>query len=136
MRAESLGLGPDARLIPRGTQHPMAFAELEPYTPPRQGRQRIGFPMTSQQIAQIITAKFGPKIIASFPDDKHPRVHVNAGDWRELAEFLLREPALKFDWLANHSGIDYAADEKMCCVYDLWSFDLHHSFAVKVFCPR
>ena len=24
----------------------------------------------------------------------------------------------------------------MCCVYDLWSFDLRHMFAVKVFCPR
>ena len=92
--------------------------------------------MTPQQIAQAIKDKFGQKIIASFPDDKHPRVHINAQDWRELAGFLLNAESLKLDWLANLSGVDYVADGKMCIVYDLWSFDLKHSFAVKVFTPR
>ena len=92
--------------------------------------------MTSQQIVQALSDKFGAKITASFPDDKHPRVHVSAQDWRAVAEFLYREPSLKFDWLANHSGVDYVADDQMCCVYDLWSFDHRHSFAVKVYCPR
>lgn len=92
--------------------------------------------MTPQQIVQAIQDKFGEKIIASFPDDKHPRVHINAGDWREVASFLLKDQALQLDWLANLSGVDYVADGKMCVVYDLWSFDLRHSFAVKVFTPR
>jgi NADH-quinone oxidoreductase subunit C len=92
--------------------------------------------MTTQQIAQAINDKFGDKITASLPDDKHPRVHVDAQNWRPLAEFLLREPAIKLDWLANLSGVDYAADGKMCVVYDLWSFDHKHTFAVKVYTPR
>jgi len=92
--------------------------------------------MTPQQIAQTLQDRFGDKIIAAFPDDKHPRVHVNAQDWREIAEFLLREPSLKLDWLANHTGVDYVADEQFCVVHDLWSFDHRHSFAVKVYCPR
>jgi len=92
--------------------------------------------MTSQEIAAAIGKKFGSKILASLPEDKHPRVHVNAQDWRELAEFLLREPSIKLDWLANLSGVDYVADEKMCVVYDLWSFDHRHVFAVKVYTPR
>jgi NADH-quinone oxidoreductase subunit C len=92
--------------------------------------------MTSQQIAGAIAGKFGSKITASLPDDKHPRVHIDAANWREVAEFLLREPAIKLDWLANLSGVDYVADEKMCVVYDLWSFDHKHVFAVKVYCPR
>jgi len=92
--------------------------------------------MTSSQIAQAIATRFGDKIIASFPDDKHPRVHVNAEHWREVAEFLISEPTLKLDWLANHTGIDYVADDKMCCVYDLYSYDLKHVFAVKVYTPR
>jgi len=92
--------------------------------------------MTTQQIAQALSDRFGDKIIASFPNDKHPRVHVNAADWREIAEFMLREPSLKFDWLANHSGVDYVADEQFCVVHDLWSFDHRHSFAVKVYGPR
>lgn len=92
--------------------------------------------MTSQEIAAALTAKFGDKITASLPEDKHPRVHVDAGDWREVAEFLRNEPTLKMDWLANLSGVDYVADGKMAVVYDLWSFELRHSFAVKVYCPR
>jgi NADH-quinone oxidoreductase subunit C len=92
--------------------------------------------MTSQQIAEILEGKFGSKIIASFPNDKHPRVHIEAADLRPIAEFMLRDPRLKLDWLQNLSGVDYVADDKMCVVSDLWSFDLDHSFAVKAYCPR
>ncbi len=92
--------------------------------------------MTTAEIAYAIKAKFGDKITASLPDDKHPRVHVNAENWRELAEFLINEPTLKLDWLANHTGVDYVADDKMACVYDLYSYDLKHVFAVKVYAPR
>jgi NADH-quinone oxidoreductase subunit C len=92
--------------------------------------------MTPEQLVTTIVAKFGAKIIASFPNDKHPRVHVNADDWRDVAEFLLREPAIQLDWLQCLSGVDYVADEKMCCVYDLWSFEHRHMLAVKVYTPR
>jgi NADH-quinone oxidoreductase subunit C len=92
--------------------------------------------MTPQQISSALLHQFGAAIIASHPLDKHPRAHVNASDWRPIAEFLRKDESLKFDWLANLSGVDYAADDKMCVVYDLWSFEHHHSFAVKVYCPR
>lgn len=93
--------------------------------------------MTARQITDVLMAKFGPqKILAALPEDKHPRVHVAAGDWRELATFLRHEPALRMDWLANLSGVDYAADGQMAVVYDLWSFDHRHTLAVKVYCPR
>lgn len=92
--------------------------------------------MTPQQITETIQAKFGDKILAAFPADKHPRVHVDASTWRELAQFLYSDPQLRLDWLADLAGVDYAADGKLCVVYDLWSYDLNHSFAVKVFCPR
>src|SRR3954452_21775496 len=92
--------------------------------------------MTPRQIAEIVTARFGDAITASFPDDKHPRVHANATDWPPLAEFLFREPSIKLDWLQNLSGVDYVADDKMCVVYDLWSFDTRHIFALTAHCPR
>ena len=34
--------------------------------------------MTTADIAYAITSRFGDKILASLPNDKHPRVHVNA----------------------------------------------------------
>ena len=92
--------------------------------------------MTPEQIARALSDRFGARIQASFPADKHPRVHVDADDWLDVAAFLFAEPSLKFDWLQNLSGVDYVADGKMCVVYDLWSFDHRHTFAVKVFCLR
>jgi NADH-quinone oxidoreductase subunit C len=92
--------------------------------------------MTAHQIATKIQDRFGAAILATHADDKHPRVHLNAADWGALASFLHDDPELQFDWLANLSGVDYVADRVLCVVYDLWSFDLRHSFAVKVFCPR
>ncbi len=92
--------------------------------------------MTPQQIATLLQNQFAEKIIKALPDDKHPRVHVNSNDWREIAQFLKENPALQFDWLASLSAIDYAADQQFCIVYDLWSFEHQHTFAVKVYAPR
>ena len=92
--------------------------------------------MTPHQIARVLQDRFGSAITAALPDDKHPRVHCDSENWRAIAEFVFADEQLKLDWLANHSGIDYVADGKMCCVYDLWSFEHRHSFAIKVFTPR
>jgi NADH-quinone oxidoreductase subunit C len=92
--------------------------------------------MQSRDIVALLKNRFGEKILAAYPDDKHPRVHVDRAHWREIAEFLLNDPTLKLDWLANHTGIDYVADDKMAVCHDLYSYDLKHTFAVKVFCPR
>jgi NADH-quinone oxidoreductase subunit C len=82
--------------------------------------------MTAAEIVEVLQSAFPGAILAAFADDKHPRVHLEAGNWRAAAEFVLTDPRLKLDWLAN----------LMCVVYDLWSFELRHSFAVKVFCGR
>jgi NADH-quinone oxidoreductase subunit C len=92
--------------------------------------------MTAQEIIQKIQDKFPGQVVAAFAQDKHPRIHVEAANWRPIAEFLRSDPELQFDWLANLSGVDYAADDKLAVVYDLWSFDKRHEFAVKVYCPR
>ena len=92
--------------------------------------------MTPQQIATSLEQRFPGKLTASLPEDRHPRVHVNASDWRAIAEFLFADPSIKLDWLQNLSGVDYAADNQMCVVYDLWSFDHRHGIAVKVYMPR
>jgi NADH-quinone oxidoreductase subunit C len=92
--------------------------------------------MTPQQIVQVVQEKFGAKILQAFPDDKHPRIHVAADDWREIARFIHGAPQLQLDWLQCLSGVDYVADEMMCVVYDLWSFEKRHGLAVKVYCKR
>lgn len=92
--------------------------------------------MSPREITSLLQEKLPGMALEVFPEDKHPRVHLEARNWRPVAESLLRDPQLKMDWLANLCGIDYAADQKLCVEYDLWSFELRHHFAVKVFCPR
>jgi NADH-quinone oxidoreductase subunit C len=91
--------------------------------------------LTPAQIITLLRDTFGERIAGSFLD-KHPRVHVDAGNWRAVAEFLRLDPRVNFDWLACLTGMDYAADGRMAVVFDLWSLELRHRFAVKVFTPR
>jgi NADH-quinone oxidoreductase subunit C len=92
--------------------------------------------MTPVQVAGLISERFADRLISVHAEDKHPRVHIAVNHWRALAEFLRHNSALSFDWLANLSGVDYVADDQACVVYDLWSFDRGHRFAVKVFAAR
>src|SRR5580765_1170030 len=45
--------------------------------------------MTPNQIASLLSEKFGGKILAGFGNDKHPRIHIDANDLREIAQFML-----------------------------------------------
>lgn len=93
--------------------------------------------MTAQEIVEILKGRFGERIRAAFPEDKHPRVHVEGGaDAREVLEFLRRDARLSMDWLRCLTGVDYVADGRMAVVYDLWSFEKRHAIAVKAFCAR
>ena len=88
------------------------------------------------EIVDRLRTTFGGAITAAFVEDKHPRVHTDAGHWRAIAERLRHDPAFDFDWLANLTGLDYAAEGKMAVGYDLWSVGRRHRFAVKVFADR
>ncbi len=92
--------------------------------------------MTPAQIVELLQSRFGPQITAAFPEDLHPRIHTTAEHWLEIARFLHDDPRLQLDWLANLSGVDYVADEQLAVVYDLYSSELKHTFAVKVYCDR
>src|SRR5437764_2455865 len=50
--------------------------------------------MTPEQIARSLSDRFGGRILASFPADKHPRVHVDASDWLEISEYLHGEHSM------------------------------------------
>ena len=92
--------------------------------------------MNPTQIAQHLAQKFGAALTESWPEDRHPRVHLAARDWRAVAEHLRREPALAFDMLLCLTGVDYVAQDQLAVVYDLRSSTHRHEFAIKVFTDR
>ncbi len=92
--------------------------------------------MTPHDIAQHLSDRFGAAITASFPQDKHPRVHTTSEPWRSIAEHLYHDPALAMDWLANLTALDYPATDQLAVVYELRSTQHEHWLAVKVYCSR
>ncbi len=92
--------------------------------------------MTPHQITQKLQDKFGSAILEAYADDKHPRVHVHADQWRAIAEFMRNDDELSFDWLGCLSAIDYVADNELAAAYDLRSSKHKHWFAVKVLVSR
>lgn len=92
--------------------------------------------MTPRQIASFLQSQFPGELSAVFVDDPHPRIHIDAAHWRNVANTLRHEAQLDFDWLASLAGADYVADDKLAIICDLRSFSLRHRFAVKVYCPR
>ena len=93
------------------------------YTPSR---------MTPTEIVAKLQQRFCEK---SSRASRTTNIRANAPTGASRA-YLHDDPAMKLDWLQCLSGVDYVADAKMCCVYDLWSFSHRHSLAVKIFTPR
>jgi NADH-quinone oxidoreductase subunit C len=92
--------------------------------------------MQPAAIVAKLTGQFGSAILKALPDDKHPRIHVAAGGWRAVAQYLRHDPELSFDWLGCLSAVDYVTDNQLAAVYDLYSTRQRHWFAVKVYTDR
>jgi NADH-quinone oxidoreductase subunit C len=92
--------------------------------------------MTPTDIANRLSTQFGDAILASLPEDKHPRVEINSENWRKVAEFIFGDPDLKLNFLACITSVDYVADNQLALVYDLRSHQHGHWFAIKVLIDR
>ena len=92
--------------------------------------------MEPVEIVRQLIDRLGSAIEESFPEDRHPRVHVSASNWRSVAQYLHGNGELAFDWLGCISAVDYVADNQLAAVYDLYSTHHKHWFAVKVLTDR
>ena len=92
--------------------------------------------MNTVEIVKQLSDRFGSAIDEALPDDAHPRIHTTADHWRDMARYLYDDPQLAFDWLGCITAVDYVADDQLCAVYDLYSTQHKHWFAIKVFTDR
>ncbi len=92
--------------------------------------------MTPTQIAEKLKQALPDAIAEAMPDDKHPRVHTSGEHWRAVAEAMHGDSDLSFDWLGCITAVDYVASDQLAAVYDLYSMQHDHWFAVKVYTSR
>jgi NADH-quinone oxidoreductase subunit C len=92
--------------------------------------------LSPQAIGARLKEAFGDRVHDVITDDKHPRIHIAPGAWRDVATFMKNDAELAFDWLACLSGVDYVAADQLGVVVDLWSTTHQHRFAVKIIMPR
>jgi len=92
--------------------------------------------MKPSGIAKRLVDQFKGDITESLPEDKHPRIHTTGEKWRAIAQFMHDDLELSFDWLGCLTAVDYVVDDQLCIVYDFYSMQKKHWFAVKVFVDR
>jgi NADH-quinone oxidoreductase subunit C len=87
--------------------------------------------MTPQEIYALLAEKF-PAAVVSLDDHSYAQVAtVKAESLTEVMTFLRDDEATKFDALANLNGVD-AGEIGLVVRYDLFSYSLHHRFALRV----
>ncbi|MFO0809429.1 MAG: NADH-quinone oxidoreductase subunit C [Gemmataceae bacterium] len=103
--------------------------------------------MTGAEIIDAVKAKFGDRVKDSKADALDPYVVVAPADIVAVCTFLRDDPRLRFEMLANISGVDYLEpdpkkapkagfDPHLEVVYHVQSVTRQHRFTVKVILPR
>jgi len=114
--------------------------------------------MSPEDIARILTERFGERVRPAGFETAHPHVVVDASAWAEVARFLRDDERMGFGWLRCISSVDLSEAGQLAAVYDLHALDRpdghcpeatakaapltgevwteRHAFAVKVIVPR
>src|SRR3972149_4346988 len=102
--------------------------------------------MTTEEITEVLKAKFKEKVSGASFQTAHPHVLLAAEAWHEAALFLRDDPRLRFNFLRCISSVDLIEDNQLAAVYELCSMDgtpladelwrSRHNLAVKVVVPR
>lgn len=91
--------------------------------------------MNTLEIFNKLKTQFGEAIVEhKIPEKGDEFIIVAADKIFDIALELRDNPAFKFDYLTNLSGID--CGDKLCVVYHLFSMELKHSTVIKLFVPR
>ncbi len=97
--------------------------------------------MAPEEICRLLKERFGDAAGDAVLEVGHPYLKVSADRWPEVALFLRDDPRLRFNFLRCVTALDLLADEKLACVYDVYSVPVDrplelktqtHEFAVRV----
>ncbi len=75
--------------------------------------------MSPEEIAAILSERFGAQVRAGGFNTAHPHVVVEPAVWPEVARFLRDDERLGFAWLRCISSVDRPEEGTLVAVYDL-----------------
>ncbi|MCL5020911.1 MAG: NADH-quinone oxidoreductase subunit C [Bacteroidetes bacterium] len=88
--------------------------------------------MNANEIHDKIKSRFPAGVVEFKPDAvTEPYIVIRTDLIREVADFLSRDPDLKFDYLMSLSGVDYK-DGNLGVVYHLYSIERKNRIVLKV----
>ncbi len=90
--------------------------------------------MNPQEIASLLTEKFGSRILDSKPDAINPWSAIEPSAVLEISQFLRGDDRLNMDHLELLGGADYK--DRIEVVYVLYSMKYHHRYTIKCRLPR
>ncbi len=90
--------------------------------------------MNPQEIAALLTEKFGSKVLESKSDAVNPWSAVDPSAILEIGQFLRSDSRLSMDHLELLGGVDYK--DRIEVVYVVYSMTLHHRYTLKCRLPR
>jgi NADH-quinone oxidoreductase subunit C len=85
--------------------------------------------MNPQEIAALLTEKFGSQVLESKPDAMNPWSAVEPSAILEVCRFMHSDERLKLDHLELLGGVDYK--DRMEVVYVVYSMKFHHRYTLK-----
>jgi NADH-quinone oxidoreductase subunit C len=85
--------------------------------------------MNPQEIAALLTEKFGSQILESKPDAINPWSAVEPSAILAICQFIRSEERLEMDHLELLGGADYK--DRMEVVYIVYSMKFHHRYTLK-----
>ncbi len=90
--------------------------------------------MNPQEISDLLTEKFGSKVLESKPDALNPWSAIEPCCVLEVCRFLRDDPRLRMDHLELLGGVDYK--DRIEVVYILYSMQHRHRYTLKCRLPR
>lgn len=85
--------------------------------------------MIPQEIAALLSERFGERILESKPDDINPWSAVDPSCILDVCRFLNSDDRLKMDHLELLGGVDY--EDRIEVVYVLYSMKHRHRYTLK-----
>jgi NADH-quinone oxidoreductase subunit C len=89
----------------------------------------------NQKVSEILEVKF-PGIVIQPEEQHNDYIQIQSEQWKEIAQFIKNDPALKFDSCQCITGLDLGIEEGLEVRYNFHSMILKHKIEIRIAVER